>query len=166
MSVSDVEMEEINVTPRWSVTFEHGNAVINVSQQHMQDLANGWHSLFIEENEKNLVLMERGFGLVNQEPASLAALWDMILNQDVPRHLYFEAAIPLVDGREWCEAAGDVLKLNIAVATFHTGIYRPRLDVLYMWPKDHESVLMRERPLGLTIHGYVHQGAVSQFRKL
>jgi hypothetical protein len=71
-----------------------------------------------------------------------------------------------VDGREWCEAAGDVLKLNIAVATFHTGIYRPRLDVLYMWPKDHESVLMRERPLGLTIHGYVHQGAVSQFRKL
>jgi hypothetical protein len=38
----------------------------------------------LEENEKNLVLMERGFGLVNQEPASIAALWDMILNQDVP----------------------------------------------------------------------------------
>jgi hypothetical protein len=73
MSVSDIEMEEINVTPRWSVSFEQGNAVINVSQQHMQDLANGWFALFSQENEKNLVLMERGFGLTNQEPAAIAS---------------------------------------------------------------------------------------------
>jgi hypothetical protein len=79
--------------------------------------------------------------------------------------LYFEAAIPLIDGREWCGAEGDVLKLNIAVATHHTGIYRPRLDVIYMWPKEHQTVLMRERPLGLTIHGYVHHGEVSWLRR-
>jgi hypothetical protein len=161
MSASDIEMEDINVTPRWSVAFEQGNAVVNVSPQHVQDLANGWFALFSFEREKKFVLMERGFGLTNQEPASIAALWEMILNQDVPKQLYFEGAIPLVDGREWCEVEGDVLRLNISVATHHIGIYRPRLDVIYLWPKDHESVLMRERPLGLTVHGYVHHGAVS-----
>jgi hypothetical protein len=164
MSASDIEMEDINVTPRWSVAFEQGNAVVNVSPQHVQDLANGWFALFSFEREKKFVLMERGFGLTNQEPAAIATLWEMILNQDVPKQLYFEGAIPLVDGREWCEVEGDVLRLNISVATHHIGIYRPRLDVIYLWPKDHESVLMRERPLGLTIHGYVHHGAVSLIR--
>jgi hypothetical protein len=158
-------MEEFNMTPRWSVSFEHGNTVLTVSPQHRNDLADGWFALFSQEQEKNLVLMERGFALTNQEPASITTLWEMILYQDVPMQLYFEAAIPLVDGREWCEAEGDVLKLNISVATHHTGIYRPRLDVIYLWPKEHQSVLMRERPLGLTIHGYVHHGEVSLLRR-
>jgi hypothetical protein len=54
MSASDIEMEDINVTPRWSVAFEQGNAVVNVSPQHVQDLANGWFALFSFEREKNI----------------------------------------------------------------------------------------------------------------
>jgi hypothetical protein len=49
MSASDIEMEDINVTPRWSVAFEQGNAVVNVSPQHVQDLANGWFALFSQK---------------------------------------------------------------------------------------------------------------------
>jgi hypothetical protein len=70
MSVSDIEMEEFNMTPRWSVSFEQGNTVKRDSE-HMNDLADGWFALFSQEKEKNLVLMERGFAYVNQEPASI-----------------------------------------------------------------------------------------------
>jgi hypothetical protein len=139
------------------------NSAYNKCNKTIQTRTTPWQST--QELDKNLVLMERGFALTNQEPASIATLWEMILYQDVPMQMYFEAAIPLVDGREWCEAEGDVLKLNISVATHHTGIYRPRLDVIYLWPKEHQTVLMRERPLGLTIHGYVHHGGVSSFRR-
>jgi hypothetical protein len=85
----------------------------------------------------------------------------MILHDDPPVQLYFEGAIPLIGDREWCSVEGDVLRNHITVSTFHTGMFRLRLDVIHLWPKGHESVLMRERPLGLAMHGFVYHGEVS-----
>jgi hypothetical protein len=161
--MSDIEMEQaqFDTSARWTVEFQLGNAFIPVTLERRAILMDGWFALFSQHLERNLRFLERGFAVPNQEPTSLTGLWEMILHDDPPTQLYFEGAIPLIGDREWCSVEGDILRNHIAVSTFHTGMFRLRLDVIYLWPKGHETVLMRERPLGLTIHGFVYHGEVS-----
>jgi hypothetical protein len=151
----------VGSTARWTVTFDHGSKLMQVAQGDRDSLAAGLRKLFTESTEENLCLLERGFAVGNRPPTSLLKLWEILLRQDCTIAEYFEGAIPLVEGREWCSVIDDALRRWIGVATHHTGIFRPRLDVIYMMPRGHLSALMRERPFGFTIHGFVYQGSVS-----
>jgi hypothetical protein len=105
--------------------------------------------------------MQQGYAVPGEPSVSLTEIWEAILSPDISVLRYFEGAIPLIDDREWFRCIPDALREHLDIATFHTGIFRPRFDVIYMWPAGYQTALMYERPLGLTQYGYVYHGTVS-----
>jgi hypothetical protein len=113
-------------TARWTVAYEHGSALLQVAQADRDCLVAGCRKLFTEANEENLRLLERGFAVPSRPPTTLLKLWEILCRQECSIAEYFEGAIPLVEGREWCSVIDDALRRWIGVATHHTGIFRPR----------------------------------------
>jgi hypothetical protein len=146
---------------RWTAVFDYGSGRVSISAEARANLMDGLDGLFSGFPAGTLNLMQQGFAVPGEPSVSLTEIWEAILSPDISVLRYFEGAIPLVDDREWFRCIPDALREHVDIATFHTGVFRPRFDVIYMWPAGYQTALMYERPLGLTQYGYVYHGRVS-----
>jgi hypothetical protein len=76
MSSSDVEMEQFNLSPRWSVCFEQGNAILGVSPEQRADLADAVGLLYSPRRDGEEPSADWNVDLVltNQDHASITTL--------------------------------------------------------------------------------------------